>query len=225
MAAPRVPARAGHRRDQGGEPAGHRLHPGRARHHRLGRHQRAGRGELVGDHPHRGKVPGRQRLRRTVRRRRARVRAAAGGRAAGEGRGARSRRSAGSRPRDRPQVGHYTDSDVVLEFLSREKLAAAGRAGHVLPGSFPADQGQAAGRGPAGVGDPWRTSWPGCASCTRPTARTTRATTTATPRRTPRRSGARTRRSCWSPGSGCSPSARTSRPPGSPASSTSTRST
>ena len=71
----------------------------------------------------------------------------------------------------------------------------------------------------------WRRSWPGCRSCTRPTAPTTRATTTATPPPTPRRSGVRTRRSCWSPGSGCSPSARTSRPPGSPASSTSTRST
>ena len=31
-----VPAGAGHRGDQGEEPAGHRLHPGRARHHRVG---------------------------------------------------------------------------------------------------------------------------------------------------------------------------------------------
>ena len=38
VAAARLPARPGHRRDQGGEPAGGRLHPGRARHHRLGRH-------------------------------------------------------------------------------------------------------------------------------------------------------------------------------------------
>ena len=40
VAAPGLPARPGHRRDQGGQPAGHRLHPRRARHHRLGRHQR-----------------------------------------------------------------------------------------------------------------------------------------------------------------------------------------
>ena len=103
------------------------------------------------------------------------------------------RRSGAPRPRrcaptirglasaDRPQVGHYTDSDVVLEFLSREKLRRAGRAGHVLPGSLPADQGQAAGRRPAGDGRRWRRSWPGCRSCTRRTAPTTRATTTATP--------------------------------------------
>ena len=61
VAAPRLPARPGHRRDQGGQPAGHRLHPRRARHHRLGRHQRGGRGEFAGDHPHRGAVPRRQR--------------------------------------------------------------------------------------------------------------------------------------------------------------------
>ena len=59
-----VPARAGHRRDQGREPAGHRLHPGRARHHRLGRHVRRGRGALAADHPdrrgvHRGAGRGR----------------------------------------------------------------------------------------------------------------------------------------------------------------------
>ena len=41
----------------------------------------------------------------------------------------------------------------------------------------------------------------------------------------PRRCAAPTRRSCWCPASACSPSARTSRPPGSRASSTSTRST
>ena len=40
-----------------------------------------------------------------------------------------------------------------------------------------------------------------------------------------RRCAAPTRRSCWCPASACSASARTSRPPGSPASSTSTRST
>ena len=37
---------------------------------------------------------------------------------------------------DRPQVGHYTDSDVVLEFLSREKLAALAELGTSCPDHF-----------------------------------------------------------------------------------------
>ena len=44
LAPPRLPARPGHRRRQGGQPAGHRLHPRRPRHHRLGRHLRGVRG-------------------------------------------------------------------------------------------------------------------------------------------------------------------------------------
>ena len=32
---------------------------------------------------------------------------------------------------DKPQVGHYTDSDVVLDFVSRERAGPAGGAGHV----------------------------------------------------------------------------------------------
>ena len=71
-----------------------------------------------------------------------------------------------------------------------------------------------------------RSRSPGCASCTRRTARTTRryydrnadAGLAGDPRRRPARS-------CWCPASACSASARTSRPPASPASSTSTRST
>ena len=149
VAAPGLPAGPGHRRDQGGQPAGDRLHPRRARHHRLGRHLRGGRGELAGDHPHGGGVPRRARHRRAVRPGRARLRAAAGGRAPREGRRARSRRSAGSPRTDQPQVGHFTDNDVVLEFLSARAARAAGRAGHLLPGPLPAHQGQAAGRRPA----------------------------------------------------------------------------
>ena len=42
---------------------------------------------------------------------------------------------------DRPQVGHYTDTEVVLDFLSRAGASAAGRAGHVLPRPLPAHQG------------------------------------------------------------------------------------
>ena len=37
---------------------------------------------------------------------------------------------------DRPQVGHYTDSDVVLEFLSREKLSALAELGTSCPDHF-----------------------------------------------------------------------------------------
>ncbi len=66
---------------------------------------------------------------------------------------------------------------------------------------------------------------PACTSCTSSTARTTRRTTTATRRRTPRRSAAPTRSSCSCRVSGCSRTARTRRPPGSRASSTSTPST
>ena len=40
VAAPRLPARPRHRRDQGGQPAGGRLHPRRPRHHGVGRHVR-----------------------------------------------------------------------------------------------------------------------------------------------------------------------------------------
>ena len=37
---------------------------------------------------------------------------------------------------DRPQVGHFTDSEVVLEFLSREKLAALAELGTSCPDHF-----------------------------------------------------------------------------------------
>ncbi|GAB3318306.1 bifunctional rhamnulose-1-phosphate aldolase/short-chain dehydrogenase [Geodermatophilus aquaeductus] len=37
---------------------------------------------------------------------------------------------------DRPQVGHFTDSDVVLEFLSREKLGALAALGTSCPDHF-----------------------------------------------------------------------------------------
>ena len=101
----------------------------------------------------------------------------------------------------------------------------AGGAGHVLPGPFPADQGQTAGGGPAGDRVGGGDHGP-AAGAARGVPR--RLPGLLRPQRHPRlarRSGVRTRRSCWSPGWGCSPSARTSRPPGSPASSTSTRST
>ena len=65
----------------------------------------------------------------------------------------------------------------------------------------------------------------GCASCMPRTATTTRPTTSGTPPPTARRCAAPTRRSSSCRASGCSASGRTSRPPASPASSTSTRST
>ena len=52
---------------------------------------------------------------------------------------------------DRPQVGHYDDSVTVLDFLRPGRAPAAGRAGHVVPGPLPADQGPADGPRPAAV--------------------------------------------------------------------------
>ncbi len=71
VAAPRLPARSRHRRDQGEEPAGDRLHPRRPRHHRVGRHVGGGRGELAVDHRHGCRLHRRARQGRPVRRHRA----------------------------------------------------------------------------------------------------------------------------------------------------------
>ena len=152
VAAPRFPARAGYLRDQAGESAGDRLHPRRARHHRLGRHVGRGGGELAGDHPHRGAVPRRQRHRRS---RSARS-------SPGSSRCPRRSGSAkaaaifptirGLASVDRPQVGHYTDSDVGARIPLEGEAGPAGGAGHVLPGPLPAHQGQAAGGRSAGDG-------------------------------------------------------------------------
>ena len=82
---PGFPAGAGHRQDQGGEPAGHRLHPRRSRHHRVGRHvarspRRTRCGSSTPPRPTSPRTPSRS---RSVRR--WRVRRAARSRAAGEG--------------------------------------------------------------------------------------------------------------------------------------------
>ena len=94
---------------------------------------------------------------------------------------------------DRPMVGHFTDADVVLDFLGARRAPAPGRARHLVPRPLPAHQGQAAGARPArhrlGRGE----RSPASRSCTSPTARTTRATTTATPTPTAPRSAAPTR--------------------------------
>ena len=99
----------------------------------------------------------------------------------------------------------------------------AGRAGHLLPRSLPADQGAAAGPRPAAVRAAGRRRSAGCASCTPPTGTTTGPTTSGTPGRTRRRCAGPTRRSSWCPAWACSASGRTSRPHGLPRSSTSTR--
>jgi rhamnose utilization protein RhaD (predicted bifunctional aldolase and dehydrogenase) len=110
-------------------------------------------------------------------------------------------------------VGHYTDTPEVLDFVSRAEHPRLAALGTSCPDHFLRTK------------VPWSRSPSGCASCTPPTARSTPPTTTGTPPPTPRPSGARTRRSCWCRASACSPSARTSRPPAWPASSTSTPST
>ena len=118
-----------------GQPAGHRRHPRRARDHRLGRHQRPGRGALAGDHPHRPGVPRRARQRGAVRRGRAGQRAAARGRTPGQG-GRDLPHRPGLASTDSPQVGHFTDSEVVLEFLAREKLGPLAELGTSCPDHF-----------------------------------------------------------------------------------------
>ena len=224
VAAARLPARPGHRRDRRGQPAGHRLHPRRPRHHGLGRDQRRVRGPLAGDHPHRGGVHRGQRPPGAVRPGHRGLRAAARGAAAGPG-----GRAGPGDPRpglDRPAAGR-----ALHRRRGRARLHSAG----------PSTRGWRRSARPAPITScaprcgRWsstcrrtlrsRTSWPGCASCTRPTARTTPPTTSGTPGRTRPRCAAPTRRSCWCPGSGCSATAPASRPPGWPGSSTSTRST
>ena len=103
------------------------------------------------------------------------------------------------------------------------RLAALGTS---LPGPLPAHQGQAAGARPAGRRAPSRTSIARLRGAARGVPRRLRRLLRPPRRRrTARRCAAPTRRSCWCPASACSPSARTSRPPAWPASSTSTPST
>ena len=85
---------------------------------------------------------------------------------------------------DQPQVGHYTDSDAVLEFLSRGEARRAGRAGHVLPRPLPAHQGQAAGRRPARHRDRRGDHRAADGAARGLPRRTTPPTTSGTPRRT-----------------------------------------
>ena len=170
-------------------------------------------------------VPGRARPGRAVRPGRARQRAAARGRAAGAG-GRDVPDAARARLHRRPQVGHFTDSDVVLDFLARAeqprrwpRSAPPARTTSCAPRC---GRSSSTCRGTA----PSRGDRDRLRELHAATGRTTAAYYERhADARTARRCAAPTRRSCWCPASACSPSARTSRPPGWPASSTSTRST
>ena len=113
------------KRDQSG---GDRLHPGRARDHRLGRDLRGGRSPVGGDHRHRRPSHRRAQPPRAVRPAVGRLRPAARRRAAGQGRrpGADAAVLASH---DRPMVGHFSDDPAVLDFLAateHPRLAALG---------------------------------------------------------------------------------------------------
>ena len=132
------------------------------------------------------------------------------------------------RPRlDRPAAGRPLHRLRRRPRLPRPRGAArAGRARHLVPGPLPAHEGPAAGARPAADARRSRTSSRRLrelhAAYRDDYARLLRAARDAG---LARRCAARTRRSCWSRASACSASARTSRPRGWPASSTSTRST
>ena len=126
---------------------------------------------------------------------------------------------------DRPQVGHFTDAAVVLDFLARAEHPRLAALGTSCPDHFLRTKVR-----------PMVLDLPPSASLEEVTARLAelhaayrdglrRLLRPQRRRRTAPRCAAPTRRSCWSPASGCSASARTSRRRGSPASSTSTRST
>ena len=161
---------------------------------------------------------------RAVRRGRAGVRAAAGGRASGPGCRARAGRARARLHRRAAARSLHRQRRRARLPRPREAPAARG-ARHLVPRPLPAHEGAAAGRRPAGHGT--------ARGRRRPAARAARVVPRGVRRvlrpardaGQPARCAGPTRRSCWSPVSACSRSARTSRPPGWPASSTSTRST
>ena len=208
------------------EPAGGRLHPRRPRHHRVGRHQRGvpRRTRCGSSTPPRPTSPSTARPSRSAR--------PLDGYAALPEAERRAKAAAlaptirGIASQDRPMVGHFTDSDVVLDFLAAAEHPRLAALGTSCPDHFLRTKVK-----------PLVLDLPATASveesiarlqelARRPTARTTRRyyDRNATPDSPgdPRR---RPARSCWCPASACSATARTSRPPAWPASSTSTRST
>ena len=225
LAPSRLPARPRHRRDQGGQPAGGRLHPRRPRHHRVGRHSaRSPRRTRSGSStPPRPTSPSTPRPSRSARR--------------WTGTPPCPTPSVAPRPppspppsaalasHDRPMVGHFTDSAEVLDFLaSSEHPRLAGLGTSAAPTTSCAPRSSRC-----------------CSTCPRRDGRGVDRPAQGAARALPRglpgllrpqrhsrlaaRSAAPTRSSCWCPASACSASARTSRPPAWPASSTSTRST
>ncbi|WP_245730280.1 bifunctional rhamnulose-1-phosphate aldolase/short-chain dehydrogenase [Micromonospora pallida] len=135
MAAARLPARPRHRRRRAGQPAGHRRHPRWTRHHRLGASSEEcernsleiirtaqayldqhGRSEPFGP-----VVPGYEPLPAVERRARAAALAPV---------------IRGLASADRPQVGHFTDTDVVLDFVARERHPALAALGTSCPDHF-----------------------------------------------------------------------------------------
>ena len=126
---------------------------------------------------------------------------------------------------DAPQVGHYTDSDAVLEFVAREKLAALAELGTSCPDHFLRTKVK-----------PLVVDLPGTATAEEIIARLKQlhaayredyrgVLRAARGARNRLRCAAPTRPSCSCPAWACSRSARTSRPRGWRGSSTSTRST
>ena len=127
---------------------------------------------------------------------------------------------------DRPQVGHYTDTDVVLDFLAPRGAPAPRRARHLVPRPLPAHEGAADGPRPAADGAARGGRRRGCGELHEAYRADYAAVLRASreprqPRDARRRPGDRPR----ARGSACSASARTSRRRASRASSTSTRST
>ena len=187
--------------DRRGQPAGHRGHPGRARHHRVGRDQRRVRGPLAGDHP----APRRSSSRPT----RSPTRSARSSRATSRclSRAARPRGRAGpADPRpglDRPPAGR-----ALHRLPRRAGLPGPGQRTRRWPRSAPRARitscAPRCGRccSTCRRTPPIRRPRAGCASCTRRTGRTTAPTTSAT--RTPprRRCAARTRPIVLVPGVG-----------------------
>ena len=151
VAAPRVPARARHRRDQGSATrrrsacilGGHGITA-------WGDTSDEAEAQLAVDHRHRAGLHRRARRARAVRSGRRRIRR----RCPTDERRAKAAALAPHAARASPRttsrmVGHFTDADVVLDFLAGEKLFALAALGTVVPRPLPAHQGQAAGARPA----------------------------------------------------------------------------
>ncbi len=183
------------------------------------------RGELAGDHSHRREVPRRRAGRPSRSARSSRGTSRCRRRSGGRGLPPWRRWCAGwPRPMRRSSATSPTATSCSSSSPARSSSALAA-ARYVVPRPLPADEGPSTRRGPPGDGRSRRRG--------RAPARAARVVPRGVRRllrparrpRTARRCGAPTRRSCSSPASGCSRSARTSRRPGWPASSTSTPST